>query len=75
MGDNHRGACRRRWLKLAGIEDGTGPGVTAAKSDELRDCASATSCGARLAGDGHALWLLTGNAALVGKQAGSRWSS
>jgi len=24
MGDNHRGAWRR-WLKLAGIEDGTGP--------------------------------------------------
>ena len=37
MGDNHRGACRRRWLKLAGIEDGTRPGVTAAKSDELRE--------------------------------------
>ena len=30
-------ACLHRWLKLADVEDGVRPGVTAAESAELRD--------------------------------------
>jgi transposase len=30
-------SCLHRWLKLAGIEEGTRPGVTTAESAELRE--------------------------------------
>jgi transposase len=30
-------SCLHRWLKLAGIEEGTRPGVTASESAELRE--------------------------------------
>ena len=40
-------SCLHRWLKLADIEDGIRPGVTAAESAELRERRSATGCWSR----------------------------